>query len=195
MTGKEAEWRLKLEESAQGIDLFEAPGADFQASDARNDATEWSAGEGTESTERVEKARSRRHSLVEAMSDLEGVVASPAAAKGWYESVSAALDELQLALEEHIVVTEGPDGLLAEILDFAPRFATEIALINAEHEGLAEALDRAILTLEGAVEISADDPDPVRRRVMTVLGRLSLHRQRGADLVYDAYNVDIATGD
>jgi hypothetical protein len=30
---------------------------------------------------------------------------------------------------------------------------------------------------------------------MTVLGRLSLHRQRGADLVYEAYNVDIAAGD
>jgi hypothetical protein len=35
----------------------------------------------------------------------------------------------------------------------------------------------------------------VRRQVTTLLGRLTLHRQAGADLVFDAYNVDIGAMD
>ena len=194
MTQNDAEWRLEMEESAQGTDFFEAPGRDVQTSEAKASATEFSAGE-TGSPSSVEKVRERRHSLSGAMMDLETMVSSPSAAEGWHESVGKALAELRLALDEHIAVTEGDGGLLAEILELAPRFSGEVALINAEHEGLIEALERAILTLEGTVEIGSDDPDPIRRRVMTVLGRLSLHRQRGADLIYDAYNVDIATAD
>jgi hypothetical protein len=38
MTQNEAEWRLELEESAQGTDLFEAPGGEAQVEDAREDA-------------------------------------------------------------------------------------------------------------------------------------------------------------
>lgn len=186
-----------MEESAQGTDLFEAPGQDIQSSEAKEDAAEFAAGGDTPpgSSHRLERARGRRHSLGAAMADLEKVAAAPSGADGWQDSVSAALEELRLALFEHIGVTEGEGGLLAEILDVAPHFATEVALTKAEHEGLFEALDRAVLTLEGAKEIASKDPEPVRRRVMTLLGRLSLHRQRGADLVYDAYNVDIATAD
>ena len=129
------------------------------------------------------------------MRHLEAVVSSPAGAEGWVDTVTAAMTELGLALKEHIEVTEGDEGLLDEILVNEPRFAAEVGLIKAEHEELEDALERAFLTLEGTMTVGSKDPEPIRRRVMTVLGRLSLHRQRGADLVYAAYNVDIATGD
>lgn len=197
MTRREVEWRRELEESAEGTDYFETPGSDIQTAEARDQAVEYTSGnpEEVQPSGRVEKARTRRHSLAATMTNLEKVSSSPAAAEGWHRGVSEALDELRLALGEHIVVTEGDEGLLDEILSTEPRLATEVGLIKAEHEELEEALDRAYLTVEGALEIGSDDPEPVRRRVMTLLGRLSLHRQRGADLVYEAYNVDIATGD
>lgn len=197
MTQKEAEWRLELEESAQGTDLFEAPGAEVQAEEAREDAVEPIAdplGAGN-STPCVETVRATRHSLGETMNALESAVASPSAAVGWLEAVTVAIDELGEALEEHIFVTEGKNGMLAEILDVAPRLAMEIELIEEEHAGLEESLAQAQLTLRGAMEIGFSDPEPSRSRVMTLLGRLSLHRQRGADLVYEAYNVDIASVD
>ncbi|MEA1903613.1 MAG: hypothetical protein U9N56_08820 [Actinomycetota bacterium] len=197
MTQNDAEWKRELEESAQGTDLFEAPGSAIQNEDARQSAVDWDAGdpERTEGSANVEEARARRHSLQAAMSDLESAVASPSGADGWYEGVSIALDEMRKALAEHVAVTEGPGGLLEEILAEAPRLATEIALTKSEHEELAVTLDKADLTAKGALEMEAPDSEPVRRRVMLFLSRLSLHRQRGADLVYDAYNVDIATGD
>jgi hypothetical protein len=197
MTQKEAEWQLELEESAQGTDLFEAPGAEVQAEQAREDAVEPIAdplGAGN-STPRVETVRATRHSLAKTMTDLESAVTSPAFAAGWWDAVAHAIDELGAALEEHISATESKNGLLAEILDQAPRLAMELGLIEEEHAGLEESLAQAQLTLRGAMEIGCSDPEPSRSRVMTLLGRLSLHRQRGADLVYEAYNVDIASVD
>lgn len=197
MTQKDAEWEQELEESAQGTDLFSAPGHDLAATDAKEEAHEYTAGatQTGEPSGRVERARTRRHSLKDAMTELESVVSSPAGADGWVDAVGAAMTELGLALKEHVDVTEGHEGLLDEILVNAPRFAAEVALIKAEHEELEDALERAFLTLEGTMTVGSKDPEPIRRRVMTVLGRLSLHRQRGADLVYEAYNVDIAAGD
>jgi hypothetical protein len=197
MTQNEAEWRLELEESAQGTDLFEAPGAEVQAEEAREDAVEPLAdplGTGN-STPRVETVRATRHSLGKTMIALESAVASPANAAGWWEEVAYAIGELGEALEEHISATEGRNGLLAEILDHAPRLAMELGLIEEEHAGLEESLAQAQLTLRGTMEIDSPDAEPIRRCVTTLLGRLSMHRQRGADLVYEAFNVDIASAD
>ena len=63
-------------------------------------------------------------------------------------------------------------------------------MIETEHEELVDLLDRAEASLE-----QSTDPKSIRNRAMALLPRLSMHRQRGADLVYDAYNVDIAAGD
>ncbi len=104
--------------------------------------------------------------------------------------MTSALHELRQALTEHIEVTEGRGGLLEEIRDTAPRLSNEIALIEAEHDELLSLLEKA----ETAVQQS-NDRRAIRNRAMAILPRLSLHRQRGADLVYDAYNVDIAAGD
>ncbi len=191
MTQNDADWTNELEESAQGTDLFEAPGSAIQNKEARESATDWESGDG----QPVEKARTQRHSLQEAMNRAERASASASRAEGWLDGIAAALEEIRLALIDHVEVTEGPGGLFDDIQRDEPRFATEIALIREEHEGIDEALDKAVMTVDAALEMDSFDPDPVRRRVMTLLGRISLHRQRGADLVYDAYNVDIATAD
>ncbi len=97
---------------------------------------------------------------------------------------------MRRALDEHIEVTEGKGGLIEEIRDVAPRLSNEIGLIETEHEELVDLLDKAQASLE-----QTNDPKAIRNRAMSLLPRLFLHRQRGADLVYEAYNVDIAAGD
>lgn len=193
MAQQDREWELELEESAQGTDSFKAPGGAIQADEAWESAKEWSAGseaDATDSSTRVEKARVRRHLLGDALHGLERAVAGPSEAEDWAESVKAALAELRRSLDEHIEVTEGPGGLLEEIRDLAPRLSGEIGFIETEHEELVDLLDRAEASLE-----QSTDPKAIRNRAMALLPRLSMHRQRGADLVYDAYNVDIAASD
>ncbi len=136
---------------------------------------------------RVETARARRRLLGDALAGLESAVAAPSAADGWITSVFSELSQLRRALEEHIEATEGDQGLLEEIGEVAPRLSNEITSIESEHQELLDSLR--------TVEIALEDARAIRQRVMTVLNQLSLHRQRGADLVYEAYNVDIAAGD
>lgn len=190
--GTNRDWDMALEESAQGVDSFTAPGSAAHLDDAREASREWAAGGTIESgaTERVETARIRRHNLGDALSQLEHALTSPMASSTWLGEVTYALAEMRRSLEEHIEVTEGRGGLLEEIRGDAPRLAGEIELIVAEHDELMSALEAA----EGCLGQS-NDRKAIRSRAMAILPRLSLHRQRGADLVYEAYNVDIAAGD
>lgn len=187
-------WEMELEESAQGTDSFTAPGGEAQLEEAREAAKEWNAGDDSAGdvgpTERVETARTRRHQLGDALVGLEAAVARPSAANDWLGGVNEGMAELRQSLEEHIEVTEGSGGLLEEVVEVAPRLSNEVALIKTEHQEMIEAMGKA----EAGIEES-HDPRAVRQRVMALLSQLSLHRQRGADLVYEAYNVDIAAGD
>ena len=87
------------------------------------------------------------------------------------------------------MVTEGPeDGLYAELLDHAPRLARQVQVLIREHAAIAATMsalqrrDRHCRTY--GWRSSARGP-------VELLRELSRHRQRGADLVYEAYETDI----
>jgi hypothetical protein len=137
---------------------------------------------------RLESARVRRDELREAMQLLENTASRPVAGANWIDLVGAAVQRLQLALAEHIAATEGPEGLLEEVLQTAPRLAHEAEALTAEHKALVERLRQLNEAVARPTAVST-----VRRRVMALLGRLVEHRQRGSDFVYEAYQVDIGS--
>lgn len=194
MTQNEAERLLELEESAQGADLYRAPGEELQVEKARDqaEASGWipeeaAAGERS----RLERARVKRHALREAMESVEHAIGRPVGSEDWVRVVEEALDDLEEAIRAHIEEVEAPDGLLAEMLDIAPRLAALIDMIRDEHRGLSDSLDqtRRVLSSEPL------DALAVRRGAVSLLGYLTRHRQHGSDLVYEAYLVDIAAAD
>lgn len=194
MTQNEAERLLELEESAQGAGLYRAPGEDLQVEKARDqaEASGWvpeQRGKGRPS--RLDRARVRRHALREAMESLEHAIGRPVGSEDWARIVESALDDLEVAIRAHVEEVEAPNGLLAEMLDLAPRLSSLIDTIRDEHRGLFEALSQArqLLTSEPF------DGLAVRRRGVSLLGYLTRHRQHGSDLIYEAYLVDIAAGD
>lgn len=147
--------------------------------------------EGNSETSGLERARSRRQDLLSAMETLEGALAAPARDHGpWLTGVRAALTELGPALQAHVDEVEGSTGLLPEIRESEPRLSHLVDDLEAEHPSLLDAFVR----LNDAA--AGEDPDPrlVRRRAVTLLGRLTMHRQAGADLVYEAYQLDIGGG-
>jgi hypothetical protein len=143
----------------------------------------------------VSLAGRRRRDLFEAMIELEIVVAGPSASEGWLSRVYESLSDLVKALQAHIDEVEGPDGLLAQIIDEAPRLSAETDEFRREHVELLEACERTRKAILGARLVADGASETVRRHVTPLLGRLTAHRQRGSDLVYDAYNVDIAASD
>jgi hypothetical protein len=130
------------------------------------------------------------------MTALERAIAGPYSAVGWLDEVGTGLDGVGASLHAHIDEVEGPYGLLAEILEAAPRLAVDTDALRAEHDSLLNAWKKAQLSLETASRVGETDNHAlIRRQITTLLGRLTRHRQRGSDLVYEAYNVDISAGD
>jgi hypothetical protein len=144
--------------------------------------------------EELSRAHLRRLDLAEAMTILEEVISSPASVAGWLARVEASLGGLRAALDAHIVEVEGPQGLLAEIVTVDPRLAPYAEDLRRDHIDLLGAWVRAEATARAA-RAGAATASKVRRRVTNLLGRLTLHRQAGADLVYEAHSVDIAALD
>jgi hypothetical protein len=84
---------------------------------------------------------------------------------------------------------------LAEIVDIAPRLSSQTEDLREDHMALLGAWLRAEATVRAARNDGSDAGAIVRRRVVTLIGRLTRHRQAGSDLVFEAYNVDIAASD
>jgi hypothetical protein len=133
--------------------------------------------------------RQRRVELRAAMSDLELALAAPSNthAGRWAQQVRTALLGLETGLRDHVAVTEGSDGLHQELVATAPRLSGPVAELTAEHATLREQL----VELLDLVGLPAIDARAVRHAGTSLLDLLMRHRQRGADLVFEAYEFDV----
>ncbi|NNE73579.1 MAG: hypothetical protein HKN26_07950 [Acidimicrobiales bacterium] len=134
-------------------------------------------------------ARERRVELKGAVSAVEIAAASPIGDPSWRDNMARALDELRIALDQHIDEVEGPDGLLAELRDAAPRLSNKIAVVSDEHPALCRQVDDVIANLKESAAL-----EQIRSDAIDALVAMARHRQKGADLVYEAYHVDIGGG-
>jgi hypothetical protein len=136
-----------------------------------------------------EELRRQRAELRESMDALELALAGPVSGQPrWAERVHVALVELSADVRAHIDFTEGPAGLYVDILTNAPRLSGPVARLTEEHVEISDLLDD-LLARTGSP--AGGDADQLRERGTTLLGRLVTHRQRGSDLVYEAYEYDI----
>lgn len=141
----------------------------------------------------LEQARVQRAGLRSAIGKVERALSAPATGRTdvWAKEVIAELQDLAGALDRHITVTESPDGLLSDIVEAAPRLAHRVEQAKSDHVQLRDRVSTAMEALSGATE----SVDNARDRVVELLTGLVRHRHLGADLVYEAYNVDIEAAD
>jgi hypothetical protein len=140
----------------------------------------------------LEQARRRRVELHEALVQLEKGISSPARGRAadWAADVTKALTNLQLAFEYHIEATEQSGGLYEEILENSPRLAGQVRRLQDEHPLIRAAIGSELDDL--ATSFGDDSSiDDARDDLQRVMGQVVRHRQRGADLVWEAYNLDI----
>lgn len=98
-----------------------------------------------------------------------------------------AIHRLRDELAEHIVAVEGPDGLYARLVADAPRLTRPVAGLVADHHDLLARTD----ALTRRLDQPGSDVAAARRDASELLDALWRHRQRGADLVYEAYQTDL----
>ncbi len=137
--------------------------------------------------------RERRAGLRAAVGRVEASLAAPARGRAgqWAKELDAELDDLGRALELHITTTEAPDGLLRDVVDSAPRLAKRVERVRNDHVALRERLEAA----RAALPHDDDGVSEARDRVVELLTAVVRHRGLGADLVYEAYNVDLEAAD
>ncbi len=146
----------------------------------------------------MEGVRLRRAGLRSAMSTLERALAAPAPQRvdEWRSGVRDALLGLHEVWTRHILETEAPGAFLDELVHESPRLSTAASRLRREHHEIIGVITRAEKMLD---HVLLDDDqeqfiDTLRADLTSMLCALAHHRQRGADLIFAAYDVDIGGG-
>lgn len=145
----------------------------------------------------IEQARRQRAGVRAAYDRLERAAASPASGRTreWCEIVAARLSELATVFRHHVEVTEAHDGLFAEIIETAPRLAHRTEELRQDHRDIEEAIFSAVAKLASTENPDQRAADDASDAALDLLTRISHHRHLGAELVYDAYHIDIEAAD
>lgn len=148
-----------------------------------------------ENREVLDAVRIRRDDLYEAILGLERALAVPAgdAPEAWGEMLAVPVAHLVVVIDTHVDGTEGPGGLFEQIRDDAPHLLSVVERLRAEHAPLGVAAS-TLATKAAAVTTDAE-VDEVRDEALDLVRRLLEHRHRGAELLFDAYQVDVSSGD
>jgi phage shock protein A len=144
----------------------------------------------TEFATYLDRVRAHRAQLRESVAAVDEALAHPIAREvDWRDRMRAALAELDHDFAGHVDLTEGPGGLYERITNAAPRLSTSVDRLKDEHARLNERIDGFLAALEdgqATAELST-----FREDVTTLIGQLIRHRQKGSDLIYEAYEVDL----
>ncbi|MCU0483535.1 MAG: hypothetical protein MUC54_04580 [Chloroflexi bacterium] len=141
-------------------------------------------------TPALEAAARRRREVREALLGVEEAISSPAVEPDrWQARVRVALAELDEAFELHVLETERRGGLYEEMEQLASHLAGKAHRLRDEHAVIRTSIAAEQARLE--VALSAEAIEQVRDDLQRLLGRIVRHRQHGADLVWEAYAIDI----
>ena len=146
----------------------------------------------------LDDVRLRRAGLKAALSGLELALAAPYANRvDWVINVRDALGAVHDVWTRHIVETEAPGAFLDELVTEAPRLSTPTSRLRREHSDILATIVSEETRL--AAPPAEDDgyvewAEALRIELTALLAALARHRQRGADLVFEAYAVDLGGG-
>jgi hypothetical protein len=145
-------------------------------------------------TRALGEAKKRRQTLHDAIVQLEMAISSPAAGRveQWSAQVTKDMIGVRDAFDQHVIVTEKPGGLYEEIMERAPRLVGTVGRLREEHPSIDGTIGTLLAKLElGEVGTDVWPLDKARDDLQRLIGAVVRHRQKGADLVWEAYNVDI----
>jgi iron-sulfur cluster repair protein YtfE (RIC family) len=150
------------------------------------------AGEGVMAMNDLSDVRQRREALLGAIASIEAALAAPASDARWPEGLGNALSALRTTFEQHVVETEAPDGILDQVRERAPRLSNQIDQLVGEHVAITAGIEHLMDRLDDAPpERTAEETTATREQALQLLAAIVRHRHLGADLLYEAYNVDV----
>ncbi len=148
-----------------------------------------------DSTALAENRTDREHSL-HALQTLELRAGSPAPGREaeWLRHVRDALDVLERMLATQHENSADDDSILSDIQRAQPRLHNRVVQLRRDYRDLNEAVTRLHTQLEATPPDEIHFAD-VRQRLDRVATELRYQHAREADLIYEAFNVDLGAGD
>jgi hypothetical protein len=143
----------------------------------------------------LDAVRVRRDALYDSVMLLEASLATPAGDRpgDWCALLHDRVASMRTVLEAHVHETETDGGFFDDVRDQAPQLLPVVEALQAEHAPLLAATDELEQKIDAAGE--SGDVEGVRATGLELIRRVLEHRHRGAELVYDAYSVDISAAD
>ncbi len=140
----------------------------------------------------LQEVGARRAGLRRTMTQVEEAASAALGGRpgDWRAALSLRVDDLRTAWASHVSGTEGPGGLWEQIRTDAPRLEGALRRLGREHAALTsevEALHHMLAAAGDNESLLAN----ARERATALLAQLVRHRQRGADLIYEAYEHDV----
>ena len=138
-----------------------------------------------------------REVLRSAILGVEAALAEPSfgRVRAWCTQVAGQAQALEAAFADHVHLTEQPDGLYDELQTLAPRLEGRLARLRDDHVEVMSRLVGFLNGIDGGTgntsAIDAERIDAWRIEGTGLLGMLVRHRQRGIDLTFEAYRVDL----
>jgi hypothetical protein len=140
----------------------------------------------------VGEIRHRRAALVGACSAVEAALAAPVSSTRWPEGVGNALVALLATFDEHVTATETSGGTIEQLRERAPRLSDRIDRLVDQHVTITAEAERLMDRLDHLpTDRSTDESASVREQAIELLTAIVRHRQLGADLLYEAYDIDV----
>ena len=139
----------------------------------------------------LDRLKVRREGLADTAVVLELAITSAAGDPSlWRGRVREALEQVRSALTDHIEEVEASGGLYDNITASSPRLLRTVEQLRRDHIAMAE----RIQDLEALLAPDDTPVGDVRDAALALMADISRHRHRGADLIWEFYDVDIGGG-
>ena len=142
-------------------------------------------------------SRDDRFRMLRAMHALEAALAVgfPSREQLWMTKVAAATVVLREAMQRQQDEFRSNDGILQQIAHDAPRLANQVEQLRDLHNEALTNLDRLRARTQAYKSSTSTNVDDVRRELADVLAIIRRLQANEADLIYEAYQMDIGGGD
>jgi hypothetical protein len=141
----------------------------------------------------LQEAGRRRGDLQHGLVQTEEAISRAATGRldEWTRELVSALDQMRETIDEHIELTERPGGLNDEIREKAPHLSSRIKRVQREHPILRARVQELVAFLDRPGIGDHWPLDEARGDIRRLLRMVERHHQSTADLVWDAYHLDI----
>lgn len=134
--------------------------------------------------------------MAQALEALERALASPARGReqAWRQRVRSDLAKVNERLRAHCESAEAPEGILSQ-LEMTVGRSYEITEARRQHRRMLEYASDLLAALSEHEGGSSPTAAEVRERAAQLTSALRRHRALEADLIYEAFDLDIGVGD